>query len=119
MIAVVDTAGTEPGMRRHEPQPQRTTALTTYAPPETPPGESSIGWTIDFLAPDLDPRGRAVISCARLITQRHRVDVRAALGVARDVLAAETVEHCEALSALLNGDWDGTLGDALNAARRV
>ena len=108
-------------MRRHDSQQQpRAATVGTYAPPENPhAGDPTIGWTLEFLSPHLDAHGRAIIACARLIARRHRIEIRGALGMARDVLCGETLEHCEALAVLLGGKWEGSLGDALNAARRV
>lgn len=108
-------------MRRHDPQQQpRATTVGTYTPPENAhTGDPAIGWTIEFLSPHLDARGRAVVSYARLVVRRHRIDMRSALAMASDVLAGETIEHCEALAVLLTGEWDGSLGDALHAARRI
>lgn len=108
-------------MRRHDSQQNpRSTTVGTYSPPDNPhPGDPNVGWAIDFLSPHLDARGKAVVACAKLVVRRHRVEMRAALAVARDVLAGESLEHCEALAVLLNGEWEGSLGDALHAARRV
>lgn len=121
LIALPVVRSTEPVMRRHDPQQQpRSTMVGTYSSPESPhAGDPNIGWVIDFLSSHLDARGRAVVACARLVVRRHRVEMRSALGVARDVLAGESLEHCEALAVLLGGEWDGSLGDALHAARRI
>lgn len=106
-------------MRRHDPQHQQPrTTIGTYSPPDTV-GDTSVEWTLSFFATNLDSHGRAVISCARFVSRRHRIDLKSSLSLARDVLGGETAESCEALAVLLDGGWDGALGDAVSAARRV
>jgi hypothetical protein len=107
-------------MRRHDQNQARQTYETAARADVGPaPGDPGVGWTIAFLAEHLDARGRAVISYARIVCKRHRIDLRAALPLARDVLTGETADTCEALFVLLESEWEGTLGDALAAARRV
>lgn len=72
-----------------------------------------------FLYEHLDGTGRAEVAYARIVSRRHRIDLRAALTIARDVLAGESNETCEALYVLLSDGWDSALGEALAAARRV
>jgi len=110
-------------MRRHDPQqhqqPKTGVGPGVYSVPDTVVGDPGVDWALTFLAGNLDPRGRAIVSCARFVVRRHRIDLKAALALARDVLSGETEEHCEALAVLLDGGWDGALGDAVGAARRI
>jgi hypothetical protein len=112
-------------MRRHDPQQHQQAKPVadpgTYSSEKTGHhvGDAGLAWALDFLSPHLDPRGRAIVAYGRLVARRHRVDMRSAIALARDVLTGETAESCEALSVLLDGDWDGALGDAVNAARRI
>jgi len=112
-------------MRRHDPQqhqqikPPTDPGTYTATTAGQSGGETGVAWALDFLSPHLDPRGRAIVAYGRLVARRHRIDMRSAITLARDVLAGETPESCETLAVLLDGGWDGALGDAVNAARRV
>jgi hypothetical protein len=74
---------------------------------------------LELLYDHLNGHGKAIVSYAKLLSRRHRVDMREALSVARDVLSSEDEATCETLVVLIADGWDATLGEVVAAARKV
>ena len=95
------------------------TTTTSTQMSKTPSILEAERWDRVIIALD-SVRGKAVVSLARkLTTMRWGSDYLSCVEIAQDLLQNESREVCEAVSTLLEDNWEGGVGDLLACARNL